>query len=283
MAGVGRLPAAAPRWARARCSAWSSGRAAAEAKEKLAAAAKPRTGQGSDFQRLVALTLLAEAAPDQAAEVAAQMAADGRLGKELRRDAFQVLLFSLPGDAALKAALDAVAGQDPDRRGLALSLLVEGKGGLRTVRGQFYLQSAVADDVVSAIRSSESGQALRPPAGLKIEHVRPLLTHTDPQVAADAGYLAAILGDREGLRPLLDYWRQQRTKGRPGNLDRLVYRAIAALDDSSQVAVLREISLGMKNTSDFRDLYWTVRGMSGQEMIKFRKEIRDKVGMDNLR
>jgi hypothetical protein len=61
----------------------------------------------------------------------------------------------------------------------------------------------------------------------------------------------------------------------------LAYRAIAALDDSSQVAVLREI-VGRLDASEMRDFYWTVRAMSGDEMLKLRKEIRDKVGMEKL-
>ena len=31
------------------------------------------------------------------------------------------------------------------------------------------------------------------------------------------------------------------------------------------------------------DFYWTIRIMSGPEILKFRKQIRDEVGMENLR
>jgi HEAT repeat protein len=88
------------------------------------------------------------------------------------------------------------------------------------------------------------------------------------------------LGEREGLKPLLKYWQQEGDK--PERVERLVYRAIAALDDTSQIAVLRDLAAKL-DQFEMRDLYWTVRGMSGQEMVKFRKEIRDKVGMENLR
>lgn len=250
----------------------------AASRRELAASAKAHAAQGAELERLVALALLVEAAPDEAAQVAAKMAADPQLSEVLQLDAFQVMLFTQPTEPALKTALEAVAGQNPERRRLALSLLVDGKAGLRVLRRQFYLQSEIVEEVV--VRSSDSGQSVRPPRGLQIEHVRPLMTHADPQVAAYAGYLTALLGERAGLEPLLSFWRRGEQKAE--GLDRLVYRAIAALDDSSRIAVLREIAARL-NPTETRDLYWTIRGMTGQEMLKFRKELRDKVGMENLR
>jgi hypothetical protein len=252
----------------------------AAARREMAEAVKQHAVRGSELERLVALGLLTEAAPEEAAQVAAQMAGDAQLSQALRVDAFQVVLLTQPPDAALKTALEAMAGQDVERRRLALSLLVDGKAGLRALRSQFYLQLDLTADAV--VRSADSGQALRPPTGLQVQHVRPFLTHADPQVAAYAGYLAALLGEREGLPPLLKYWRSRQAEERSEGLDRLVYRAIAVLDDSSQVAVLREI-VARLNPVEMRDLYWTIRGMTGQEMLQLRKEIRDKVGMENLR
>jgi len=252
----------------------------AAGRREMAAAVKAHVARGTELERLVALGLLTEAAPEEAAQVAAQMAGDAQLSQALRVDAFQVVLLTQPPDAALKTALEAMADQDPERRRLALSLLVDGKAGLRALRSQFYLQLDLTADAV--VRSADSGQALRPPTGLQVEHVRPFLTHADPQVAAYAGYLAALLGDREGLPPLLKYWRSRPPEERSEGLDRLVYRAIAAMDDSSQVAVLRGV-VARLNPVETRDLYWTIRGMTGQEMLQLRKEIRDKVGMENLR
>ena len=34
---------------------------------------------------------------------------------------------------------------------------------------------------------------------------------------------------------------------------------------------------------DVRDFYWTIRGMTGPEILAFRKQIRDEIGMDQLR
>ncbi len=68
----------------------------------MAEAAKPRTAAGSDRQRLVALTLLATAAPDEAAESAAAMADDPKLSAALRTDAFQIQLLTQPAKEARK-------------------------------------------------------------------------------------------------------------------------------------------------------------------------------------
>ncbi len=90
----------------------------------------------------------------------------------------------------------------------------------------------------------------------------------------------ALLGHKEGLPPLLRYWQQE--GGKTSGIERLVYTAIAALDDSSQLAVLRQI-LDKLPKHEVRDFYWTIRVMTGPEALKFRKEIRDRVGMENLR
>ena len=55
------------------------------------------------------------------------------------------------------------------------------------------------------------------------------------------------------------------------------------LDDSAKMPVLREIYGRLDGSYDINRFYWTIRIMSGPEVLKFRKEIRDKVGMENLR
>jgi len=80
--------------------------------------------------------------------------------------------------------------------------------------------------------------------------------------------------------PRLRYRRREGPK--PAGFERLVYTAIAALDDASQIPVLQQIA--EKLTSyDARDFYWTIRVMSGMEILRFRKQLRDRFGADNLR
>jgi hypothetical protein len=67
---------------------------------------------------------------------------------------------------------------------------------------------------------------------------------------------------------------------------RLVYRAIARGDDSSRVGVLNDI-YGRLHTDDHShflpEFYWTIRSMTGPEILELRKTMRDEVGVENLR
>jgi hypothetical protein len=87
------------------------------------------------------------------------------------------------------------------------------------------------------------------------------------------------LGEPRGLEPLL----RRLSQAEPDSNDwsRLAYRAIAALDDSSQLPVLKKIYAGLQPYY-VPEFYWTIRIMTGPEVLKFRKQIRDEVGMTQL-
>jgi hypothetical protein len=107
-----------------------------------------------------------------------------------------------------------------------------------------------------------------------------MLTDSDKPIAACAGYLMCLFKDRGGLDPLLAYWRlnqgDQKTR-------RMVYRAVAALDDDNLTPVLQDVYGSMKDQSYYmREFYWTIRGIKGPNILKLRKLIRDEVGMDEL-
>jgi hypothetical protein len=134
--------------------------------------------------------------------------------------------------------------------------------------------------------TASSGQTIEPepPPGLAAEPLLALIESADGQVAAQAGYLLALLARPEGLPPLVAWWRTKAASS-PAAM-RLVYRAISRLDDASQVPVLREIYSRL-NTDQNRDrlpeFYWTIRGMTGPEILTLRKTIRDEIGVENLR
>jgi hypothetical protein len=93
-------------------------------------------------------------------------------------------------------------------------------------------------------------------------------------------YFLALLGEPRGLPALIQYWREQHAADK--SWQRLVYRAIAALNDDAQVPVLDEI---YKNHERYevREFYWSIRGMTGPQALELRKKIRKEVGMDYLR
>jgi hypothetical protein len=131
---------------------------------------------------------------------------------------------------------------------------------------------------------SRSGQPIVPkaPAGLAAAPLRPLLTDRDPEVAAYAGYLLALLGEGDGLDRLLQHWSgRARTDT---TWMRLVYRAIAAGNDDARVTVLETIYRRLQSAeNELPEFYWTIRVMEGPNALQLRKQIRQEVGMDRLR
>lgn len=242
----------------------------------MAEAAKDRVSAGPELLRLAALILLSEAAEDKAVELAAALADNPKESGALRRDAFQLSLATDTESRGTAKALAALSGVDSLRREVALRYLAEG----RSAMSQFREHLRRARGFQSSRSDSSEAIVAAAPRGLKAEQVRPLSADPDPKVAAYAGYLLALLGEPKGLEKLLTYWRSQEEPSE--TLDRLVYRAIATLDDSSHLAELRVI-YGRLERYNVQEFYWTVRSMTGPEVLKFRKRIRDEVGMDNLR
>ena len=135
--------------------------------------------------------------------------------------------------------------------------------------------------------SRNSGQPIIPeaPEGLTAAVLQPLRTADDSEIAAYAAYLLILLDESEDLAPLIDYWRKHARNDEPWT--RLVYRAIAYLDDSSRFATLESIyddDISKKQYhSNQSDFYWTIRIMTGPRILALRKRIRDEVGIDRLR
>jgi len=114
--------------------------------------------------------------------------------------------------------------------------------------------------------------------------VRPLTADKeDQQSAASAAYLLALSGDRSALDTLVAYWRQHGKSD--SDWARLVYRAVAAINDDALVPVLEEVYAGMAERGSYygRELYWTIRSMKGPNVLKLRKKMRDELGADVLR
>lgn len=248
----------------------------ARQRRELAAAARPRVTSGPELQRLVALALLANADAAAAAEAAGKLMADTRQSPALRDDAFEVLLAAEPTAEATPAAVAALSGDNARRRATALDYLVN--------TGQRYLVLREAISVSVAAGEDVFGNRERgvppPPPGLKPQQLKPLLQNADPKVAAYAGYLLALLGDPQGLDTLIAFWREH--EGRGESATAMVYRAIAALDDSRQLPLLEKIYQKLQEY-EVADFYWTIRSMTGPEIVQLRQRIRKQVGMDRLR
>jgi hypothetical protein len=259
--------------------------APARDRKRAIAEATTRSKSGSHQQRLVALSLLLSLEPAAAQELARPVFEDERAPLDERTHALQIMLITLPEAEGVRLAIAQFAGPHLPFREQALALLVGDQSALQSVQeGTFHL-GANSWSHSSPVRSS-SGEPIVPeaPTGLTAEPLLPLLKSDHPRIAAQAGYLAALLGREEGLPPLVAYWRTKGTSDTEWT--RLVYRAITSLNDGTQVPLLREI-YGRLNDDNHRhylgEFYWTIRSMTAPEVLPLRKTIRDEVGLQQLR
>lgn len=241
-------------------------------KSELADQIEPKAREGIAEQRLIALTLLAAVAPARAAKSAKAISQEPHTpeSENLRQDAFQIY-FALQTPAGRKRlAVDALDDADPHRQSLAVAFLAMGDSPLRYLRNlETYLDMT---DYGSTVYSSGENKPIIPeaPNGLSADDVRPLADSKDPQTAACAGYLLTVMGEPTFITPLVKHWR---TAPQSDELDRLMFRAVAVVDDSSYLPILKDI-YSRRSSYEIPEFYWTIRIMSGAEILTFRKQIR---------
>ena len=257
---------------------YDSSNITASDRRALSEDANPRTTSGTEIQRLAALVLLANVDAEEAAAAAVRLADDQQLSAKVRLDAFQVSLVVRPKKEAVQASISAMRKDDNERKKIALQYLVHGPNVLRSLKDGFNLYGAI--DSTSEVSYGEVKLIYpKPPGGVEVAQILPLVHDSDPEIAACAGYLLALLDEPLGMDALLKYWKAQPKKS--GEWHRLVYRAIAVLDDPKYLPVLREIYSNL-DEYEVREFYWTVRIMTGPDILKFRKQIRDEQGISKL-
>jgi hypothetical protein len=223
-----------------------------------------------------------------AEEVARKLMGDSSQDAALRANAFRILLYVLEDDAAQKEAVLALREGSDERQGAALALLARGRGALQQALEEGDSDARRADlfDGLDPFGSQAREAALPAvPEGLTADLLRPLVHTGKSQQRADAGYLLCLLGEAEGLPPLVELWKQEGRNDQ--ELTKMLYRSIAALDDSASVPLLAEIYQLLSAKDDVVEqevaaFYWTIRTMTGPEALALRKRIRDEVGIDNL-
>lgn len=247
-----------------------------EASTALASQAKA----GSPLKRLVAINLMMQVAPDDALPLVQEFMDDAAIPPEIRADAFQLFLVGQTAGKATETAAASLAGTDSQRRMASLKFLAIGGDTLSYLPHAQLTVHMPSDSGSGVFRSAGEPIVPMPPPRLKPESIRPLLNDPDPETAAYIGYLLTLFGEPEGLPPLLQYWRSLKTPD--AGITRLVYRAITALDDPAQLPVLREIYSQLSKT-DTSEFYWTIRSMTGPEILQFRRLIRQEVGISQLK
>lgn len=240
---------------------------------------------GTPAQRIVSLVLLTGISPDDAVASANDVLADTQAGESLKRTALHCRLVYDSAITSGRFATEMLASTDPMIRKVALIYLARGQqspayfdGGLAWFA---YPHGGYRSFSFSYLDEQTTSPEL--PRELKPELLRPLLSEPDQNSAAYAGYLLALLGERDGLDHLLKYYRQSATS--TDDWVCLLSSAIAAIDDDSQVPLLEEIynRFEPEENGQVRQFYWTIRSMTGPQALRLRKRIRDEVGFENLK
>jgi HEAT repeat protein/thiol-disulfide isomerase/thioredoxin len=250
-----------------------------EQRKAAVAVIAPRAQAGSPHQRVVALALLLDISPADAAEDAARLSRDASLPPDLRLDAYRALMLAGPTETATMTAVQTLGGTDAAFKVTALAYLAGDSDNISDWPGRFTLGSGS----VRVFNSGSNAVDLAPPAGLKAEHISSFLHDGDTDSASRAAYLLALLGERRGVDVLVAQWQREK-QHKDHDMQRRIYRAIAAIGDTEYVPVLEEIYASLKDERYYiREFYWTIRSLKGERALLLRKKIRDEIGMDELR
>jgi hypothetical protein len=209
-----------------------------------------------------------------------------KYGLPERTDALRILLAAQDRKTSQATAVRMLSSPHVELCEEALEFLVNPDSQITVAGGEFYIY---AFQIRSSFGQTDQSK-VEAPKNIKPENLLPLLRSSNEKVAAYAGYLLCLLDREEGLVPLLRYWDAHGTQD--AMLSRLVYRAVSQLNSESHVPLLARIYQQFHNPdadeshsgSDFsiKDFYWTIRTMTGPQILALRKKIREEVGVGSL-
>ena len=252
------------------------------AKESMLREGADKATVGIGWQRIVGLSLMSWCENADVAETARSTFADTDLPTDLRVLALQVRLIKLNASASEKLALSLLADSEPKIAETALQFLSLGSDGMASLTNHFEI-SASRTVTYSGDGTEPAPVILKTPEGLTPDQVSPFLQSSRLEVAVCAAHLLALLHDPQGMELLLDHWRAE-----PGDhaAQKMLYQAITATNDPQYVPLLEDVYFQMTKAEwvpNMSDFYWTIRTMTGPEIIALRKKIRDEQGADKLR
>ncbi|MCA9022904.1 MAG: hypothetical protein KDA74_22295, partial [Planctomycetaceae bacterium] len=255
------------------------------AKKRVVVDVIPHIQSGTFWQRTVALAMLLSVSREEVEKYSESLLADQSTSEPLREVAFHVYLVAQSKTQARKTAIKELSEKNPVLRKTALAYLSMGPDAVSSV-----VDNKLALEFYRPEKgiSKQWGLPIIPeaPDGLDPQLLKPLLKSDDPQVAAYAGYLLTLLDDPEGLPVLLDFWNHSGT--RDLRWAQLVYSAIAYKNEISQIPLLtaiyeQQIKPERYSYDSLKEFYWTIRIMTGPDILALRKRIREEYGMDRLR
>lgn len=239
---------------------------------------RPKAAAGPELQRLIALNIMLTAEREAARSMADSIVGDAQESARLRRDAAQVQLFATKRDERRPLAVAWLEHPFPGARGVAVDFLaMESDARLGYLADRGIRLDAGTMDSLNQSPSSNSPQSTTVKPELlkvvKLEAVRPLIRDPSPQVAASAGYLAALLGEGEGFETLVRYWREYAPKS--DVLARMVVRAAAALGDDSRVPAIEEVYIHSSAIGiDSNEILEMIKDMKGPAARRLLHQMR---------
>ncbi|WP_417847177.1 HEAT repeat domain-containing protein [Thalassoglobus sp.] len=245
-------------------------------------AMKKIVSEGSKWQQLAALQLEVAADPKMAATLAETIFDDNEQSTELRQQALKVLLWSEGRNAARKRSYSLLESEEELFAETALAYLALEKDGVASLSGGVVIYSYNTDD---DDYSYEEPKPIVPeaPEELSLEQLEKFTESSNPQVLAQVGYFQTLLGETAYLPALIAVWEGNTQDER---YRRLLYRALARVNDPQYFSILEQIYTQIQSQEysepSIKEFYWTIRIMTGPEVLQLRKEIRDTHGAETL-
>ena len=252
-----------------------------ESRNQLETDATHYVREGVGMQPAIALSLLASAQSEEVSTLFEELWHAPETSSTLRDDLLRVMLATLSETRARDIVNEALAADDEALQRTALQYLAMGQDSIRTLHGG--LPISVSGSYISSSSGTRAPIVPEAPAGVSVELLRPFLASEDLETVAIATYLLVLLDEPVDLEPLLEYRQQMKDNSMGDSWNRLAYRAIAYKNDPTQVGVVEDIYESMKNRPYMmREFYWTIRIMSGPDILELRSRIRDEQGTENL-
>ncbi len=238
--------------------------------------------EGTPWQRVTALLVLLNVDRESVIPLAESVFTDEELPLDVREVALNVLLFCEKETDALDRSTRLLDAEEQAFAETGLVYATLQNDGLMDVLGD---SARYVSWRGHSYETSESGPIVpEAPEGISLPQLDRFLDHSELAVRAQAGYLRALLGDFQSLDDVIAAW-----EAAPHNelARRLAYGAISRVNDPATVPVLEQIYTQLKNDpyaqNEVKQLYWTIRTMTGPEILGLRKQIRTDYGADALR
>lgn len=243
--------------------------------ERLKADAHEMLRNGTRWQKIAALQLIATADVGSLRRVAAELYESNEESSAVRADALRALLCFSTSTTAQKLAIARLNDDDPVLAEPALLYLALGRNRVKFLSGVLPLPSVSAS---VAYRSFSAPIAIKPPEGVMLQ---PLLKFTESPNAdtrASAGYFRTLHGDPAEIDAVIRFWR---SSPEDVAVRRMAFRAIAAADDARFVPQLRRMYTDLSKsktqlaTSEF---YWTIHSMTGIAAQELKEQVAGEMG-----